>query len=303
MTIQQCIYVRKIAKAGSFREAAEQLFIAQSSLSASVKALERELGIEIFERSSNGVILTDDGAEFIKYADGIAEYSRFVEERYRSDTEIKSLHIATQHYDFIADVFGRMVAETECDKYSFSLKELRTCEIIHEVEISRCEIGIIAVKENDRGVMRRYLDKKGISFNSLFKTLPHVFLREGHPLLCCERISCDSLHEYPYVSYEQGERNIPFFMEELTDDTDVDKNITISDRATLMNVLLLTDCYTIGTGLMPSALNEGKIKSVPLESDENYSIGYIVRADKKLSSLAEEFLQRLKDSAEEFSEN
>lgn len=78
MTIQQCKYVLKIARSGSFNEASKQLFVAQSSLSSSVKALEDELNIVIFERSSNGVYLTEDGAEFIRYAVQIAEQHDFI---------------------------------------------------------------------------------------------------------------------------------------------------------------------------------------------------------------------------------
>ena len=84
MTILQCKYVTEIARTGSFSEAAKQLFVAQSSLSVSIKSLEQELNIQIFERSGNGVYLTDEGAEFIKYAKQICENNDFVLERYNS---------------------------------------------------------------------------------------------------------------------------------------------------------------------------------------------------------------------------
>ena len=66
MTIQQCIYILEIHNTGSFSEAARKLFVAQSSLSSSVKGLEDELGIKIFERSKNGAVLTVEGAELTK---------------------------------------------------------------------------------------------------------------------------------------------------------------------------------------------------------------------------------------------
>jgi hypothetical protein len=85
---------------------------------------------------------------------------------------------------------------------------------------------------------------------------------------------------------------LTFFTEELIGISG-DRQVEISDRASLMNVLLATDCYTIGTGIMPSLLNEGRIVSIPLSSDDYYSIGYLTRGDKTLSPLAKEFIDRL----------
>lgn len=298
MTIQQCSYACKIAEVGSFNEAAKQLFIAQSSLSASVKALEQELGIRIFERSTNGVFLTDEGSEFVMYARQIAEYNNFVIKRYNSEPDSKRLSIVTQHYDFIADVFGKMLNEFEGDTYKFSLRETQTYEVIKEVETAHSDIGIIAIKDGDDVIMRRYLDRIGLEFTPLLKAAPHVFLRKGHPLLVNKILNYDMLRDYPYVSYEQGKKNFSFFTEEMMDEVNVKKHIRISDRATLMNVLLLTDCYTIGTGIMPSALNGGNIKSVALSSDAYYNIGYILRNDNKCSELVQKFIETLSASME-----
>lgn len=290
MTIQQCKYVLEITKTGSFNEAAKQLFIAQSSLSVSIKSLEQELGIKIFERSGNGVYLTDEGAEFVRYASQIAEQSDFVTERYTAPHASQKLYVATQHYDFVADVFGKMVNETSEPHYKFALREIQTYEVIHETETSYSDIGILAIKGNDDGIMKRYLGSKGLSFTPLVKALPHVFVRKEHPLSQRKQLTYSDLREYPYVSYEQGSHNISFFTEEIMSAPPRDKHIEISDRASLMNMLLLTDGYTVGTGIMPSALNRGSIVSIKLESDDFYTIGYILRADKKPSELTERFI-------------
>ncbi len=295
MTIQQCKYVLEIAKRASFNEAAKHLFIAQSSLSASIKALEQELDIKIFERSKNGVCLTHDGAEFVRYASQIAEHSDFILERYSSRETVQRLNIVTQHYDFVADIFGKMINEAQDDSYKFSLRETRTYEVIREIESSFSDIGIIAIKGNDSEIVKRYLRKKGISFTSFLKVSPHVFLRRGHPLAESKTLSYQDMKDYPYVSYDQGVHNASFFTEELTDEKPYKKHIEISDRASLMNLLILTDGYTVGTGIMPSALNQGSIVSIPLESDSFYSIGYISLADRKQTPLAERFIQHLID--------
>ncbi len=296
MTIQQCKYILGIAKAGSFSEAAKQLFVAQSALSGSVKMLEQEMNIKIFERSKNGVFLTAEGAEFVRYAEQIVTQNDLIVDRYSASAERQRLYVSTQHYDFVADLFCRLLRETE-EEYDFSLREIQTYEVIREVETAYSDIGIIAIKDNDFDVMNRYLHKRGVVFTQLFRVPPHVFARRGHPLSEKQRLTYEYLKPFPYVSYEQGAHSSSFFTEELVNDLCISKHVEISDRATLMNVLLTTDCYTVGTGIMPSALNDGKIVCIPLESDAFYCIGYILRADRKKSPLTESLIALLNDFA------
>jgi len=298
MTVQQCKYVLEIAKTGSFSEAAKQLFVAQSSLSVGVKALESELQIKIFDRAGSGVFLTDEGAEFIKYARKVCADADLVTERYAKTVQQK-LYIATQHYDFIADIFCKLLQETASDSYRFSIREIETHSVIRDVETAYSDIGIIAIKDSNLDIMKRYLSRRKLSFTPLIKVDPHVFLRKGHPMAKKAKLTVGELKDYPYVSYEQGEHNGDYFTEELMDATYMDKHIEISDRATLMNVLLVTDAYTAGTGIMPSALNGGDIVSIPLDTEERYHIGYILNEERKISPMTEDFISRLTGALKE----
>lgn len=296
MTIQQCKYVLEIAKTGSFNEASKKLFVAQSSLSNSIKLLERELDVKIFERSKNGVYLTKEGAEFLRYAEQLLSHSDFIENRYSAKIGVEKLSVVTQHYDFVADVFSKLINECKDNKYHFSIREIKTYDVIKEVENASCDIGIIAIKENDYDIMTRYLNNLNVQFTELVIAYPHVFLRGEHPLSNKSKIKLEELSEYPYVAYEQGSHSSSFFTEEIfLNPENVAKKVEISDRATLMNVLLTTDCYTVGTGIMPSALNDKKIKSIPFCSDLYYRIGYITRHDRKKPPLAEKFIKMLTD--------
>lgn len=299
MTIQQCIYVLKIAECGSFNEAAKQLFVAQSSLSVSIKSLEQELNIKIFERVGNGILLTPEGAEFTWYARQLVEQNNVIMDRYAGEHACKRLYISTQHYDFVADIFAKLINKTTDTHYRFSLREMKTYDVIHETQTAYCDIGVLAIKGNDSSVMERYLSKRGLSFTPVVKAFPHVFLRNEHPLAKQKLITADALKEYPYVSYEQGNHNVSFFTEELTT-IHSDKQIEISDRASFMNVLLATDCYTIGTGIMPSLLNKKRIVSIPFESDDFYTIGYILRNDRTPSDLTQTFIDMMSAAVEEY---
>ena len=299
MTIQQCKYILKIAECGSLNEAAKQLFVAQSSLSVSVKSLEQELNIKIFERLGNGVYLTEAGTEFIQYARQISEQNDFIINRYTENKTCIHLYISTQHYDFVADVFSKMLNETQEEQYRFSLREMKTYDVIHETETAFCDIGIIAIKDKDHSIMERYITKRGLTFIPLFNAMPHVYIRKEHPIANRTVITKENLKEYPYVSYEQGEHNSSFFTEEITN-IYCDKQVEISDRASLMNVLLATDCYTIGTGIMPSLLNKKRIVSIPFESEDFYTIGYILRTDRKVSEFTKKFIEILNTTSQNY---
>ncbi|MBQ8197087.1 MAG: LysR family transcriptional regulator [Clostridia bacterium] len=295
MTIQQCKYVLTIANTGSFNEASKQLFVAQSSLSNSIKLLENELNIKIFERSKNGVTLTPEGAEFLRYASQMVEQNDFILNRYNSKENPQKLHIATQHYDFIADIFCNFLKDVYYNEYHFSLREIKTYDVIKEVETATSDVGIIAIKDNDFDIMMRLLNNKRISFHQFLTAYPHIYVRANHPLTRKTQIKPEDLRDYPYLSYEQGSHNSSFYTEELIANKQYRKHVEISDRATLMNVLLTTNSYTVGTGIMPSALNDGKICAIPLTTESCYKIGFILCKDRTPSILTKKFLSLLND--------
>ena len=299
MTIQQCKYLIKIAETGSFSEAAKQLFVAQSGLSSSIKQLESELGIKIFERSKSGVFLSTEGAELVRYAEQLVAQSEFILARYSLGASERRLHICSQHYDFLADVFCKFVCKMGDGGYDLSLRELRTYEVIREVECAYSDIGFIAVKEGDFDVMGRYLHSKGIAFTSIIKAPPHVYVRRGHPLSERAAVSYADLAPFPYVSYDQGSHTGSLFTEEISDEGECAGRIRISDRATLMNVLMSTNACTVGTGIMPSVLNDGKITCIPVSSHEFYHLGYILKSDRQPSNLTRSFIDELMAYAEE----
>ncbi len=295
MTIQQCKYVLEIHRQGSFNEAAKELFVAQSSLSASIKQLEDELGIKIFDRSKNGTVLTVDGAEFLRYANELVTKNDYIMRRYKNAEVDSRLYISTQHYDFIADIFCKFVTEMSDSQYTLSLQEKETYEVIRDVEIAYSDVGIVAIKNEDADIMSRYLHNKNISFVPLLKVSPHLFVRRDHPLVSAPSLHREALANYPYLSYEQGAHSDSWFLEEMPVENHSDKQIMISDRATLMNVLLKTDAYTVGTGIMPSSLNEGKIVSIPIKSTLFYEVGYLIRKNRNISPILERFLTKLQE--------
>ena len=301
MTIQQCKYILAIARLGSMNEAAKALLVSQASLSSAVRELENEFGIHIFDRSNKGVRITREGSEFIRYARQLLAQYEIITDRYERDDKktVQNFAVTSQHYDFVAEAFVRFMKKYRSD-YNLSLKEARTIEVIDDVRNLNSDLGILAyLKAPAGGYMERYLKRNGLEFRQLFETCPYVFMGKHNPLAARDRLTREELTEYPYITYDQGEAGPVEFSEELSEYSQTKKHIRINDRATLMNLLLSTDCYTIGTGVMTSDLNNGNVISVPLVSGDIYTVGIINRADVGLNEDAERFVKILYETVGE----
>ena len=301
MTIQQCKYILAIARLGSMNEAAKALLVSQASLSSAVRELENEFGIHIFDRSNKGVRITREGSEFIRYARQLLAQYEIITDRYERDDKktVRNFAVTSQHYDFVAEAFVRFMKKYRSD-YNLSLKEARTIEVIDDVRNLNSDLGILAyLKAPAGGYMERYLKRNGLEFRQLFETCPYVFMGKHNPLASRDRLTREELTEYPYITYDQGEAGPVEFSEELSEYSQTKQHIRINDRATLMNLLLSTDCYTIGTGVMTSDLNNGNVISVPLVSGDIYTVGIINRADVGLNEDAERFVKILYETVGE----
>jgi DNA-binding transcriptional LysR family regulator len=304
MTLQQLKYIIKIVECGSITEAAKQLFITQPSLSTAVKELEKELGIEIFYRTTKGISLSIDGTEFLSYARQIIEQTELMEQRYLGKKPSKQLcSISTQHYAFAVNAFVELLLGLDVDEYEFTLRETRTYEIIEDVKNLRSEIGIIYFSDFNEKVLNKLLKENHLVFNLLFEAEPHVFVSSKHPLAKNTSVTLDNLDNYPFLAFEQGEYNSFYFSEEILSTVPRKKTIHVSDRATLFNLLIGLNGYTICSGILSSDLNGDNIISVPLITDERMRIGWIANEKSHLSLLALEYISKLKKAICEYEYN
>ncbi|HZK34099.1 MAG TPA: LysR family transcriptional regulator [Bacillota bacterium] len=295
MTLQQLRYIIKIVECGSITQAAKQLYITQPSLSAAVKELEKELGIEILYRTSRGITLSTDGREFLSYARQVIEQTELLERRYMDKKPSKQLcTISTQHYAFAVNAFVELLLGLDVDEYEFTLRETRTYEIIEDVKDFRSEIGIIYLSDFNEQIINKLLVENHLIFNLLFEADPHVFISSKHPLSKRASLTLDDLEAYPFLAFEQGFNNSFYFSEEILSTVPRKKTIHVSDRATLFNLLIGLNGYTICSGVLNSDLNGDNIISVPLLTDEKMRIGWIANEKTHLSHLALEYIDKLK---------
>lgn len=296
MTLQQLRYIIQIVESGSISTAASKLFITQPSLSKAVGDLEKEMGIVIFIRNNRGVYLSDEGAKFLSYARQVVEQADLLEQQYKEGTPVKRVFaISAQHYSFVVSAFVALVKEYGKDEYEFTLRESRTYDIIEDVRTLRSELGILYLSHFNRDVLTRLIQRADLQFTPLFKAKPHIFISRHNPLASRQTVTLADLAAYPRLTYEQGTHCSFYYSEELYSTEDAPKSIVVTDRATLFNLLIGLNGYTICSGIVSSSLNGPEIVSVPLESDEEMELGYIYMPARPLSPLSRRYLDHLHD--------
>ena len=295
MTLQQLKYAIVIAENKSMNEAAKQLFIAQPSLSNAIKELEKEIGITIFSRNNRGIVVSVEGAEFLGYARQVVEQAELLEEKYLGMKPSKQkFSVSTQHYSFAVNAFVDLIKEYGVDEYEFTLKEIKTYEIIDDVRNLRSEIGILYLNEFNEKVIQKLLKESNLKFEELFCANPYVFVSSNNPLSKKKKVMLSDLEEYPYLSFDQGEYNSFYFSEEILSTLEHKKSIKVCDRATLFNLLIGLNGFTFCTGIISEELNGKDIIAVPLDIKENIKVGIITHKSSILSRLGEIYVKELR---------
>ena len=294
MTLQQLKYIVTVAETGNITEAAKRLFISQPSLTNAVRELENEMQVTIFNRTNKGVVVTNEGDVFLSYARQILEQVGLLEEKYLNVKERRPrFSVSCQHYSFAVNAFVDVIKTFDADQYDFTLRETQTYEIIEDVSKLRSEIGILYVSSKNEEIIGKLLKQNDLEFQELFVAKPHVFIYSKHPLAERESIALEELEDYPYLSFEQGEYNSFYFSEEILSTLDHRKNIKVRDRATLFNLVIGLNGYTVSSGVISRELNGENIIAKPLLVDECMRIGIIRQKNMPLSRYGRVYIEAL----------
>ncbi len=300
MTLQQIHYAITISEQGSFNKASEVLYISQPSLTEAVRELERELGITIFHRSGKGVTLTSDGVEFISYArDLYRQYENIIELYGEGGTLKKKFAVSTQHYSFAVKSFVELVKKLNTDEYEFAIREVRTRKVIDDVSNMLSEIGILYLSDFNTPLLTKLFRTNKLEFHELIRCEAYVYLRKGHPLANKSSIRFDELIEYPSLSFEQGGSGSMYFDEEILSSNHYPRTIKATDRATMLNLMVGLDGYTLCSGIICEELNGSDFVAIPYEPDSEHPgssmrIGYITKKDNHLSRVGKMYIEELK---------
>jgi DNA-binding transcriptional LysR family regulator len=277
-------------------EAAKALYMTQPSLSSAIKELENEMNIQILVRSKTGVRLTEEGREFMSYAQQVMDQVQLLEEKYKDTRPRKqTFSVSAQHYAFVVHAFVELINSLDVEEYQFKLRETETENILEDLSHFKSELGILYLNSFNEKVMMKLFKERELVFQPLFHAKPHVFVSNTSPLGQKDLVELSDLEDYPYLSYEQGERNSFYFAEEILSTLEHRKDIKVSDRATIFNLMVGVNGYTISSGVLSKKLNDDKIIAVPLNIKDEMTIGYLKHKQKELSPIAQQYLQMLED--------
>ncbi len=295
MTIAQIKYVLEVANSSSIREAATKLYISQPALSASIRELEEELGILLFERNNKGISLTDDGREFVVYAKKVVGQYEVLEDRYLSaDSDKEKFSVSTQHYNFSIRAFSNVIKKYNPEKYNFSIHETKTREVLEDVRTLKSEVGIISFSGANEEVIKKILKEYALEFTALMRRETYIYLWKDHEFAGRKEISLSELSDYPCIAFDQSDDSNFYLTEEAMADYDFSKMIKSDDRATTMELFAELHGYSIGSGMLTEedVILKGMV-SVKLKEEDPLTIGYIKRKESKLSIYGETYIEEL----------
>ena len=296
MTLTQLLYAVTIADTKSMNKAAEKLFVSQPALSGAIKDLEEEIHKELFIRNNKGILVTTEGEEFLRYARQMVELNNLIHERFVDQkVEKKKLSISMQHYSFAVEAFIKLANQFTLSEFELAVHETKTHEVIENVKNYRSEIGILYVNDFNRKVMAKLFSENELEFVSLFDCGISVYMSREHPLAKHQVIGFEELRDYPCLSFEQGDKNSFYFAEEVLSTLEYKQIIKANDRATMLNLMVGINGYTLCSGIICEDLNGGKYVSVPFDTEEVMTIGYVKRKGMPLSIWGEEYVRILKE--------
>ena len=295
MNISQIRYVLETAASSSIREASMKLFISQPALSASIRELEDELGILIFERTNKGISLTDQGREFITYAKKVMGQYAILEDRYLSrDSDKERFSVSTQHYNFTIRAFTAVIRQFDPEKFVFSIHETKTRDVLEDVRSLKSEVGIVSFSGSNEGVIKKIIREYSLVFYPLMRRETYIYVWEDHEFAGHSEISLEELSGYPCISFDQSDDSHFYLSEEAMADYDFHKMIKSDDRATTLELMAELHGYSIGCGMLSGedAILKGLV-SIKLREEDPLTIGYIIRKGSTLSVYGQAYVEEL----------
>ena len=295
MTILQLKYVVAISTSASMREASSKLYVSQPALSATIRDLEEEVGVRIFERTNKGIHLTEKGNEFLGFAKQAVCQYELLENKYLGYKDGKDFYtISMQHYVFAVHAFVSSIMRRNADNYSYLVKETRTDEVLLNVRDYKSEIGVLAYAESNKNIMNKLLREYELDFHPLMICDTYAYLSKSHPLADRKELSVADLKEYPCIAFDQTNETEFYLSEEALSGYSFDKVIRSNDRATSCELITMLNGFAVGTGVMiESFALKDSFVSIKLKEEDPLTIGYITKKKHILSDFGKTYVEEL----------
>lgn len=240
MNILHMKYAVEVAKVGSLNKAAETLLIAQPNISRSIKELEADLGITIFDRTSKGMFLTPEGENFIGYAKNILKQIEQVEDIYKNGAVKKQkFSISVPRACYISEAFAQFSKSLSFDPAEIFYKETNSQRTINNILNHDYKLGIIRYADNYDKYFKTMLEEKGLSYEMVTEFSYSLIMSADSPLAELDEITFEDLTDYIEIAH--ADPYVPSFplskvvKEELPDN--IERRIFIFERASQFDLL------------------------------------------------------------------
>ena len=304
MTFQQLTFVVEAARCMSINKAAERLYTHQSNVSNVIRQLEGELGIQIFQRTKKGVLVTEEGREFLNYAEEILDRVGFIEEVYsvRARQRKHYFSVSSMRSYFLSVPTMRLydhMSDSGPDPVYIRLKRQTYHDVMDDVQCGRSDLGVAFILRSQNRKMEKYCHAKNLECFHLGDTRMHVLVREGHPILS-QSDPLKSITDYPYLIIEEQENFGRYYDEFSRSILQLFQKapkymISVNDSNTGNDIIAYTDVFYISTTPWQHS-DHYRFTSIPLPGDENLlSHYYILRKDQATSPFVPLYIQQLKD--------
>ncbi|MBQ9080905.1 MAG: LysR family transcriptional regulator [Clostridia bacterium] len=305
MNILHIKYAVEVARLGSLNKAAETLLIAQPNISRSIKELEADLDITIFNRSAKGMVLTPEGEEFISYAQSILKQIDEVEMLYKQGAPKKQkFSISVPRACYISEAFAEFSKSISDDPAEIFYKETNSQRTINNVLNNDYKLGIIRYAENYDKFFKEMLEEKGLSYEMIAEFTYVLIMSKDNPLASKQVITFDDL--LPYIEIAHADPYVPSLplskvvKDELPDN--IDRRIFIFERASQFD--LLSENSKTFMWVSPASQKildrYGLVQKKCADNKKIYKDVLIYREGYKLSPLDKQFITALCESRRKY---
>ena len=305
MNILHMKYAVEVAKAGSLSKASEVLLIAAPNISRSIKELESDLGITIFDRSAKGMGLTPEGEEFIGYAKGILSQIEQVENMYKSGSPKKQkFSISVPRACYISEAFAQFSKTITKEPAEIFYKETNSQRTIHNIMEHDYKLGIIRYAENYDKYFKSMLEEKDLCYEMITEFSYSLLMSADSPLAQLEEITFEDLKGYieiahadPYVPSMPVAKVVK---EELPDN--IDRRIFIFERASQFDLLSQNPETFMWVSPAPDVVFKryNLVQRRCADNNKIYKDVLVYKNGYKLTSLDKQFITELCESKRKY---
>ena len=212
----------------------------------------------------------------------------------------KTFSVSGQHYLFDVQTFAQVVLTAGGDEFHYALYDRTTQGVIDDVVSGKSDLGVIFQTTETAEDLNAALAAAGLEFHELIRSAPRVALPASHPMVNADKLTLDAMADYPYIYFDQGDDAPESFFEEALATVPRAKTIACTDRASLSELIVALNGYTVTSGILVGISDGASLKTVPLDTDVQLYLGYVTRQGAQLSELEQRFVEKLEKNLEKY---